>query len=121
MARPYTQPTRENLFPFFMIEIKSEATGSTLYVAENQAATSGCRLLLTRARRHLCAEEAESFRDALRVFPTKAAVMEYNTSCLKASRRPAAKSASTDEAENLPAENQVTGGAKVMLTQNHHR
>ncbi len=41
LARPYTQPTRENLFPFFMIEIKSEATGGTLYVAENQAATSG--------------------------------------------------------------------------------
>lgn len=41
VARPYTQPTRENLFPFFMIEIKSEATGGTLYVAENQAAVSG--------------------------------------------------------------------------------
>ena len=34
MTRPCTQPTRE-------IEIKSEATDGTLYVAENQAATSG--------------------------------------------------------------------------------
>lgn len=41
VARPYAQPTRENLFPFFMIEIKSEATGGTLYAAESQAAISG--------------------------------------------------------------------------------
>lgn len=41
VARPYTPPTRESLFPFYMIEIKSEATGGTLYVAENQAAISG--------------------------------------------------------------------------------
>ncbi len=41
VARPYTQPTRENLFPFLMIEVKSEATGGTLYTAESQAAVSG--------------------------------------------------------------------------------
>ncbi len=40
-AQPYTQPTRENLFPFLMLEIKSEATGGVLYVAENQAVGSG--------------------------------------------------------------------------------
>lgn len=41
MARPYAQLTRENLFPFLMLEIKSEATGGTLYVAENQAVGCG--------------------------------------------------------------------------------
>lgn len=41
VARPYTQPARSNTFPFFMIEMKSEAAGGTLYVAENQAAGSG--------------------------------------------------------------------------------
>lgn len=41
MARPYTQPARSNTFPFLMIEMKSEAAGGTLYVAENQAAGSG--------------------------------------------------------------------------------
>lgn len=40
-AQPYTQPTRENLFPFLMLEIKSEATGGVLYVAENQAVGGG--------------------------------------------------------------------------------
>lgn len=40
-ARPYTQPARGNSFPFLMIEIKSEAAGGTLHVAENQAAGSG--------------------------------------------------------------------------------
>ena len=54
-AQPYTQPTRENLFPFLMFEIKSEATGGVLYVAENQAVGSGVhsvgslRWLLTQA------------------------------------------------------------------------
>ena len=40
-AQPYAQPTRENLFPFLMLEIKSEATGGVLYAAENQAVGSG--------------------------------------------------------------------------------
>lgn len=40
-AQPYTQPTRENLFPFLMLEVKSEPTGGVLYVAENQAVGSG--------------------------------------------------------------------------------
>lgn len=40
-ARPYTQPTRENLFPSFLVEIISEATNGTLYAAEGQAAVSG--------------------------------------------------------------------------------
>ncbi|KAI9674972.1 MAG: hypothetical protein M1817_001378 [Caeruleum heppii] len=40
-AQPYTQPTRENLFPFYMLEIKAEPTGGVLYVAENQAVGSG--------------------------------------------------------------------------------
>ena len=41
MARPYAQPARGNTFPFLMVEMKSEAAGGTLYVAENQAAGSG--------------------------------------------------------------------------------
>ncbi|KAK1823155.1 hypothetical protein LTR12_002458 [Friedmanniomyces endolithicus] len=41
VARPYAQPARGNSFPFLTVEIKSEATGGTLYVAENQAAGSG--------------------------------------------------------------------------------
>ncbi|KAI0871209.1 hypothetical protein GGS24DRAFT_510000 [Hypoxylon argillaceum] len=40
-ARPYTQPARGNTFPFVSVEMKSEAAGGTLYVAENQAAGSG--------------------------------------------------------------------------------
>lgn len=40
-VRPYSQPTRENLFPSFFIELKSEASGGTLYVAENQLAAAG--------------------------------------------------------------------------------
>ncbi len=40
-VRPYSQPTRENLFPSFLVEVKSEATGGTLYAAEGQLATAG--------------------------------------------------------------------------------
>ena len=40
--RPYSQPTRENLFPSFLAEAKSEATGGTAYAAEAQLATAGC-------------------------------------------------------------------------------
>ncbi|SLM35686.1 hypothetical protein LPUS_00410 [Lasallia pustulata] len=39
-AQPYTQPTRENLFPFYMLEIKAEPTGGVLCAAENQAVGS---------------------------------------------------------------------------------
>ncbi|KUI65956.1 hypothetical protein VM1G_02386 [Cytospora mali] len=39
--RPYSQPSRENLFPSFLLEVKSEATGGTLYGAEGQLATAG--------------------------------------------------------------------------------
>lgn len=41
VARPYTQPARGSTFPFLMVEMKSEAAGETIYVAENQAAGSG--------------------------------------------------------------------------------
>jgi hypothetical protein len=41
MARPYSQPARGNTFPFLMVEMKSEAAGGTICVAENQAAGSG--------------------------------------------------------------------------------
>ncbi len=41
VARPYTSPARGNTFPFLMVEMKSEAAGGTIYVAENQAAGSG--------------------------------------------------------------------------------
>ena len=40
-VRPYSQPTRENLFPSFLVEVKSEAMGGTLYAAEGQLATAG--------------------------------------------------------------------------------
>lgn len=40
-VRPYSQPTYENLFPSFLLEVKSEATGGTLYGAESQLATAG--------------------------------------------------------------------------------
>ncbi|KAI4156526.1 MAG: hypothetical protein LQ340_000195 [Diploschistes diacapsis] len=40
-ASPYTQPGIGNILPFLTVEIKSEATGGTLYHAENQAAGSG--------------------------------------------------------------------------------
>jgi hypothetical protein len=40
-VRPYSQPTRENLFPSFLIEIKSEVTNDTLYEAEGQLAAAG--------------------------------------------------------------------------------
>ncbi|KAL7899360.1 hypothetical protein HDV63DRAFT_373033 [Trichoderma sp. SZMC 28014] len=40
-VRPYSQPTEENLFPSFLFEVKSEATGGTLYGAEGQLATAG--------------------------------------------------------------------------------
>ena len=41
VARPYAQPARGNTFPFLTVEMKSEAAGGTIYVAENQAAGSG--------------------------------------------------------------------------------
>lgn len=40
-AQPYTQSTRDNIFPFLALEIKSEASGGVLYVAENQGVDSG--------------------------------------------------------------------------------
>lgn len=40
-AQPYTQPGTGNVLPFLIVELKSEATGGTLYHAENQAAGSG--------------------------------------------------------------------------------
>ena len=40
-AQPYTQPATGNSLPFFTLELKSEATGGTLWHAENQAAGSG--------------------------------------------------------------------------------
>ena len=40
-VRPYSQPTRENLFPSRLIELKSEASGGTLYAGEGQTALDG--------------------------------------------------------------------------------
>ena len=40
-AMPYTRPALGSCFPFLMFELKSEATGGTLWQAENQAAGSG--------------------------------------------------------------------------------
>ncbi|KAL8729344.1 MAG: hypothetical protein Q9181_005042 [Wetmoreana brouardii] len=41
VVRPYSQPTRENIFPLFLIEIKSESSRGTLYGAEGQLALAG--------------------------------------------------------------------------------
>ena len=41
LALPYTQPNLGNTFPFLVVEFKAEATGGTLWHAENQAAGSG--------------------------------------------------------------------------------
>ena len=40
-AQKYTQPGTGNILPFITVELKSEATGGTLFHAENQAAGSG--------------------------------------------------------------------------------
>ena len=40
-AKPYIQPGTGNILPFLTVELKSEATGGTLFHAENQAAGSG--------------------------------------------------------------------------------
>ena len=44
-ARSRTQPTRDNINPFLAIEFKSEATGGTIWVAENQAAGSAAHIV----------------------------------------------------------------------------
>ncbi|KAI9707066.1 MAG: hypothetical protein M1836_000026 [Candelina mexicana] len=45
VARSRTQPTRDNMQPFMAIEFKSEATGGTIWVAENQAAGSAAHIV----------------------------------------------------------------------------
>ncbi len=47
-AQPYTQPTRDNIFPFLALELKSEATGGTLWVAENQGVGSGVHMVASQ-------------------------------------------------------------------------
>ena len=39
--KPYSQPTRSNIFPSRLIELKSEATNGTVYAGEGQAALGG--------------------------------------------------------------------------------
>ena len=41
VARRLTKPAKGNCFPFFSVELKSEAMGGNLWQAENQAAGSG--------------------------------------------------------------------------------
>ena len=65
MARPYTQPARGNTFPFFMVEMKSEAAGGTLYVAENQAAGSGSHSVNALLWLFKEAGQSHSTKDAL--------------------------------------------------------
>lgn len=45
VAQPYVRPTRDNVLPFLSLEVKTEATGGVLYVAENQAAGSGVHMV----------------------------------------------------------------------------
>ena len=48
-AKPHLKPGTDNALPFLTFELKSEATGGSLYVAENQAAGSGtCSLRAVR-------------------------------------------------------------------------
>lgn len=47
-AQPYTQPTRDNYFPFLALEFISEATGGSLYIAENQGVGSGVHIVASR-------------------------------------------------------------------------
>ena len=44
-AKPYAQPTPVNYFPFLVIEAKAEASGGTLWVAQNEAAGSGAYMV----------------------------------------------------------------------------
>lgn len=57
---PYTQPTRDNVCPFLVREFKTEATGGSISVAENQGVGSGVHMV---AAQHWLQKEA---------FPTKA-------------------------------------------------
>ena len=43
--RPFARPTPRNYFPFLAIEAKAEASGGTLWVAQNQAAGSGSHMV----------------------------------------------------------------------------
>lgn len=63
--RPYSQPTKENIFPSFLVEGKSEAQNGTLYGAEGQLASAGAHCvnswmhtldLLDPNRTHLSAD-----------------------------------------------------------------
>lgn len=47
-AQPYTQPTRDNVFPVLALEINSEATGGVLYVAGNQGVGSGAHIVASQ-------------------------------------------------------------------------
>lgn len=48
-AKNITQPAKGNCFPFFVVEMKSEAMGGNLWQAENQAAGSGaCCVMIKR-------------------------------------------------------------------------
>ena len=55
-AISYTRPTTGNILPFLVFEIKSEATGGTIFHAENQIVGSGTYTV--RAVQWLC-EQAE--------------------------------------------------------------
>lgn len=46
-AMPYAQPTKDVLFPFLSLEFKSEYTGGTLYVAENQGVGSAVHCVVS--------------------------------------------------------------------------
>ena len=47
VARRLTQPAKGNCFPFFPLELKSEAMGGNIWQAENQAAGSGASCVNT--------------------------------------------------------------------------
>ncbi|KAK7426746.1 hypothetical protein QQZ08_006782 [Neonectria magnoliae] len=73
MALHYTQPARNTCFPFLALELKSEATGGSLHVAENQGVSSGVhmvaslRWILSQAfpTRELAAKDAVAFVGAV--------------------------------------------------------
>lgn len=65
--RQETQPTRENLFPSFIIEIKSEVTGGTPYGGESQVAGAGAHRVksMIQLRDHVDPNRVRTSVDAI--------------------------------------------------------
>lgn len=100
-----------------------------LHLRMYQTTEQDFNLFSTRFMNRLPALEQASFKDALRLIPTKAAVHQHNTHCLAALNSPvvrcpashnlpAASEGTADDAEGLEKEVLLAVGAKVMITRN---